>query len=98
MLSPIVNVHPQLHNVSLFTICAAFSREMGIRSLRASMQGQMDPKSRVGREVVSVMKIRCENPPSFDLLANVDMSWQQTKYLCCVFTQTLALGLFGHPI
>ena len=37
-------------------VALPFLWKMGIRTRRASMQGQLDPKSRVSREVVSVMK------------------------------------------
>ena len=37
-------------------VALPFLWKMGIRTRRASTQGQLDPKSRVSREVVSVMK------------------------------------------
>ena len=55
---PLPMLSPAVHNASLFNICAFFGGKMGLRTLTVSMQGQLDPKSRVSREVVSVMKYK----------------------------------------
>ena len=72
-----------------------FLWKMGIRTRRASTQGQLDPKSRVNREVVSVMKYEGWKKLQVWPFSKWGRVWQQI--LCCVFTQTLTLGLFGQP-
>ena len=57
---PTARCAPKLHNTSLPICCVEwlFPWEMGVRTQRASMQGQLDPQNRVRREVLSVMKYK----------------------------------------